>query len=231
VGERFRDPGIPDGETGRYRGSIDGDRVGGGTLRIEHLGEGGERIYRQHIEMTVREHMRYALEVDFLRAAGGLRARRYRLTTAHDDTPVSVEEGWFEGISALHWGGDLVPYPADITPLLGCAVALRGMDFARGERRSVPLWLANTVWWEIEVRVERRERISVPAGAFDAWRVRARPSFGQVAGALDRVIGMLLPPFVLHLETAEPHRFLRFEFPTGPFPWNPRGLIEAEELG
>ncbi|MDQ1446852.1 MAG: hypothetical protein QOI20_3316, partial [Acidimicrobiaceae bacterium] len=44
------------------------------------------------------------------------------------------------------------------------------------------------------------------------------------------VVQLLLPPFVLHFEEGPPHRFLRFSFPTGPFPWNPRGLIEATEL-
>jgi hypothetical protein len=71
----------------------------------------------------------------------------------------------------------------------------------------------------------------VPAGRFDSWRVRARPSFEQISGALDRVAAMVIPPFLLHFQAEASHRFLRFEFPTGPFPWNPRGVIEATELG
>lgn len=63
-----------------------------------------------------------------------------------------------------------------------------------------------------------------------AWRVDVAPRFDAVGTALNRVIAALLPPFRVHFEAAEPHRFLRFSFPTGPFPWNPRGLIEATEL-
>ena len=40
-------------------------------------------------------------------------------------------------------------------------------------------------------------------------------------------IHAILPPFRIHFDAEPPHRFLRFSFPTGPFPWNPRGLIEA----
>jgi hypothetical protein len=106
-------------------------------------------------------------------------------------------------------------------------VALRGIEFAKGERRSFAVWLANTLYWQVDLHVEKRERAGVPAGDFDAWRVRVRPSFREVAGALDRVVAAFLPPFVVHFEAAAPHRFLRFSFPTGPFPWNPRGRIEA----
>ena len=95
----------------------------------------------------------------------------------------------------------------------------------------MPIWLANTVFWEISLHVEKHETVTVPAGTFDAWRVRARPSFEQIGTALDRLVGALLPPFVLHFEAQPTHRFLRFEFPTGPFRWNPRGVIEATELG
>jgi hypothetical protein len=180
--------------------------------------------------MVARGELAYRLEFDALRRRGQLLADRYRLDTAHGDRPVAAEEGWFRDVSVLGWGGELERYPSDVVPLLGCAVMLRGLDFERGAERSFALWLANTVYWEVALKVERRERVTVPAGGFDAWRVRARPSFHMVAGALDRIIGMLLPPFVLHFAADAPHRFLRFEFPTGPFPWNPRGLIEATEL-
>jgi hypothetical protein len=129
----------------------------------------------------------------------------------------------------LQWGGTLEPYPRDVTPLLGCALALRGLDFERGARRSFSLWLANTVWWEVNLRVEKLEEMELPTGSARAWRVRARPHFGQIAGRLDRIVQLLLPPFTIHFEEQPPHRFLRFSFPTGPFPWNPRGLIEATE--
>lgn len=138
------------------------------------------------------------------------------------------EEGAFRDVRALGWGGTLGSYPRNVTPLLGAAVAL--LEWNRGERHSFALWLANTVWWEFDAHVERRETITLSAGTYDAWRVRARPSFGAIAGALDKLVGALLPHFTVHFAAEPPHRFLRFSFPTGPFPWNPRRRIEATAL-
>ena len=186
--------------------------------------------YVQRIDMQALEELSYALEMRFARRGGSIHAEHYDLRTHYRGEPVAVEEGWFRNVRALHWGAELVSYPRDIAPLLGCAVALRGLDFAKGTRRTFPLWLANTVFWEVELRVERREEIELPAGRYPAWRVRARPSFEQIGSALDRLVGALLPAFVLHFDAAAPHRLLRFEFPTGPFPWNPRAVIEAVAL-
>jgi hypothetical protein len=222
----FSDPGIPDGEETAYRGLVDGAEVGGGTNRISQTDTG----YRQELSMIVRGEATYAAAIEFRRSRGSIAVESYRLDTRYRDQPVAAEEGHFRGVKVLQWGGDLEAYPRDVAPLLGCAVALRGLSFERGARRSFSLWLANTVWWEVNTRVERVEEVSLPAGPTRAWRVRARPHFGQVAGRLDRIVQLLLPPFVLHFEEQPPHRFLRFSFPTGPFPWNPRGLIEASEL-
>ena len=222
----FSDPGIPDGEETAYRGLVGGEEVGAGTNRISHT-DGG---YRQTLSMTVRGDASYDAAIEFRRGSGRLAAESYRLDTRYRGEPVAVEEGRFRGVKVLQWGGDLESYPRDVAPLLGCAVALRGLSFERGERRSFSLWLANTVWWEIDVRVEKVEDVSLPAGPARAWRVRVRPHFGQIAGRLDRLVRLLLPPFVLHFEEEPPHRFLRFSFPTGPFRWNPRGLIEATAL-
>lgn len=221
----FRDPGIPDGERTRYRGSIDGREAGTGTLTVE----ASEDAYVQRLESTVEGTARGVLEMRLARRRGAILAERYRLETFDCDRPVSVEEGWFRDVRVLHFGGGVEPYARDVMPLLACAVGLRGLDFSRGAQRTFPIWLSNSVFWEISLRVERAEPVTVPAGTFEAWRVRARPSFEAVHRQLDRVVGVFLPPFVLHFEREAPHRFLRFAFPTGPFPWNPRGLIEATE--
>jgi hypothetical protein len=222
----FRDPGIPDGETAVYRGTLRGKPAGEGTLVVEARDD----AYVQRISMQLLDELAYELEMRFARRNGTILAEHYTLRSEHHGRPLAVEQGWFRDVKALHWGGELTAYPHDVAPLLGCAVALRGMELRRGERRTFPVWLGHTVFWDVELRVERREHVEVPAGRIEAWRVRARPSFEQLNGALDKLIGMILPPFVLHLEAAPSQRLLRFEFPTGPFRWNPTGLIEAVSL-
>jgi hypothetical protein len=222
----FGDPGIHAPERAVYRGSIGGEEQGRGTMTVEPHDDGLE----QRLDSEIADHARYAMWMRFSLRGGQLLSEDYRLETYSAERRIAVEEGSFRDVRTLQWGGALEPYPRSVVPLLGCAVALRGIDFERGERRTFAIWLANTVYWPVELHVERRERVSVPADDFEAWRVRARPSFREIAGALDRVVGALLPPFVLHFAADPPHRFLRFSFPTGPFPWNPRGLIEAVEL-
>jgi hypothetical protein len=144
--------------------------------------------------------------------------------------PVAAESARFRGVKVLQWGGEMESYPRDMAPLVGCALALRGLELCAGSRRGFSVWLAATIYWEVESKVEKRERLELPAGAVDAWRVRLRPSFEQVDKALDGLVDTLMPPVVAHLETAPPHRFLRLQFPTGPFRWNPPGVIEATAL-
>ena len=92
---------------------------------------------------------------------------------------------------------------------------LRGLEFERGAERSFAVWLANSVYWEVTVK--RRERISLTKGEFDAWRVRAWPNFHLIGAALDRVVGLLLPSFVLHFHAGPPYRFLRLRSRPVPF--------------
>ena len=224
--EPFRDPGIPDGEATSFRGLVGDEVAGTGDMVVE--ARDGE--YVQRLTSRIGEAISGELEMRFGRVNGTVVADHYRLQTFDGEQPVSVEEGWFRDRHVLQWGGEAQPYPRSVTPLLGCGVALRGLEFREGSRHRFALWLANSAFWDVEVQVERRQRIDVPAGPFDAWRVRARPRFDAVAGPLDALVGAVLPPFRLHFDAAPPHRFLRFSFPTGPFPWNPRGVIEATKI-
>jgi hypothetical protein len=222
----FRDPDIPDGERTTFRGTISDTDAGVGTLTIE----ASDDTYVARIDGTILEHYDMAVETRFRRANSTLRAESYRAESRDGEQLVSVEEGWFRDVRGLHWGGELLTYPSNVTPLLGCALALRGLDFAKGERHSFALWLANSVWWEIALHVDKREPIELPTGTIEAWRVTAAPQFEGIGTALNRIVQAILPPFRIHFAAEPPHRFVRFSFPTGPFPWNPRGLIEATEL-
>lgn len=130
----------------------------------------------------------------------------------------------------LRAGGRVGPYPRSVTPVAGCALALRGLELEPGARHLFALWLASGAWWQVEAHVEGRERIEVPAGAFEAWRVRLRPRFEAMGAAVEGVISAVMPPISVHLAPDPPHRLIRAAFPTGPFPGDPRGVVEATEL-
>jgi hypothetical protein len=222
----FSDPQIPDGERTVYRGTISDEEVGTGALHVE----ASDDAYLARLDAQILGDFNLDVEMRFSRGHGIVRSESYRAESRDGDRMVSVEEGWFRDVRGLHWGGELQAYPSNMTPLLGCALALRGLEFVKGERHHLALWLANSVWWEIALHVDRRERVAVPAGSFDAWRVTAHIQFEGIGSALNRIVQAILPPFRIHFDAKPPHRFLRFSFPTGPFPWNPRGLIEAAEV-
>lgn len=223
------DPGIPDGETTTYRGVVDGTEQGTGTHTVEH---DGDDAYRQRISIAVGDGgVGYAMESRFARVRGTLLAESYRMETTWRGERVALEEGRFRDVKVLQFGGEVKAYPRGMSPLLGCGVALRGLEWERGFERDLTLWLANTAFWDVHVVVEGREKVRVPAGSFDAWKVRVTPSVEEVSAQLDRMVQPLIPPFVLHFHAEPAHRLLRFEFPTGPFPWNPTGVVEATEVG
>ncbi|MGI8624470.1 MAG: M20/M25/M40 family metallo-hydrolase [Solirubrobacteraceae bacterium] len=95
------------------------------------------------------------------------------------------------------------------------------------ECHSFALWPANTVRWQIDAHVERRETVSCPTGpTTPGGSARGRAS----APSRARSTSSSAPCCRLPPSTARSHRStasLRFAFPTGPFPWNPRGRIEA----
>jgi Protein of unknown function (DUF3108) len=228
----FRDPDIPDGERTAYRGLVGGEEAGSGEVVVERSADAGRDLYRQSLVARVAGRAEVRSETTFRRRSGSIHAEEHETRTLDgDEPPVAVEQARFRGVKVLHWGAEVEPYPRDLTPLLGCALALRGLEFERGARRSFSVWLVSSIYWTVETKVEKQETIELPAGELSAWRVGVRPSFEQVDKALDSVMDAVMRPVVAHFEAEPPHRLLRLEFPTGPFKWNPPGLIEATELG
>jgi len=227
----FLDPDIPDGERVAYRGLVGGEEAGTGEIAVSRVSEGGRDLYRQSVVVRVAERAEFRVVTDFRRRSGQVFAE----TTSMEVFDGSAESLYsdrarFRGVKVLQWGGEVESYPRDLAPLLGCALALRGLEFESGARRGLSVWLAATVYWQVETKVEKEEKVSLPVGDVPAWRVRVRPSFEQVDKALDSLVDALMPPVVAHFEASAPHRFLRVQFPTGPFKWNPAGVIEATDL-
>ncbi|WP_459958719.1 hypothetical protein [Nocardia sp. IFM 10818] len=219
----FRDPGIDDGEKSVYRIGI-ADRSQ--RFLVGHtVGHDGDR-YVSVLTAGVGESFEITVEQRFLRAGGHLRAESYRARTRSGDVVVSREEAYFLGTRHLQFGGAIEPFPANVMPLIGGLTLLRGLEFRKGAKAEFDVWLAFSVHWPLRTRVEKLTAVAVPPGRIDCWQVRVRPSFAHVNTVLDTVIAGFLPPFVAHFAAQAPHRLVRFGFPTGPMPWNPRGVLE-----
>jgi hypothetical protein len=227
----FTDPDIPHGERTVYRGVVGDAEAGTGEVIVERAGEDGRDVYRQVIVARVLGAVDVRAETTFRRRSGTIHAESHRMETRDTDgAPFAAEEARFRDVKVPAWGGEVEPFPRDVAPLIAGGLALRGLEFEAGAQRSFSVWLVNAIHWQVDSKVEKRERVDVPAGDLDAWRVRLRPSFEQVDRALDKIIDAVMPPVVAHFAADAPHRLLRLQFPTGPFKWNPIGLIEATEL-
>jgi Protein of unknown function (DUF3108) len=223
----FNDPQIPGAERTAYRGLVGGEEAGSGSIEVAVEPD----AYRQSVRVLVAGRAEFRSLTVFRRRAGTMHAETHEMHTLDGDgPPVATEEVRFRGPKVVHWGGELESFPRDVTSLLGAALALRGLELEKGARRSFSVWLVSGVYWQVDSRIEKKEQVSLPAGDLEAWRVRLRPSLEQVDKALDTLVDSLMPPVIAHLEAEPPHRFVRLEFPTGPFRWNPAGVIEATEL-
>lgn len=223
----FNDPGIPDGERVAYRGFVGDDEAGSGEITVAAEPD----FYRQSVNARIAGRAELHATTVFRRRSGTIHAETHEMQTLDGDAPpVTVEQARFRGPKVVHWGAELESFPRDLTPLLGGALALRGLELENGARRSFSAWVVSGIYWQVDTKVEKREKIELPAGELEAWRVRLRPSFEQVDKALDSLMDGLVPPIVAHLEAEPPHRLLRLRFPSGPFKWNPPAVIEATEL-
>ncbi|MFC9894866.1 hypothetical protein ACFVMC_14360 [Nocardia sp. NPDC127579] len=220
----FRDPGIPDGEKCVYTVSVADEPPG---LDIVSVIGHDDADYLSIVQAGSGDGA-FAITVEqrFQRAGEHLRAASYRAETRSGGTVVSREQALFLGTTHLQIGDGIAPFPAELMPLAGGLTLLRGLELTEGAETDIALWLAFSVHIPLTARVEKRTVVEVPAGQIDCWQIRLRPRLSGLSVMIEKVLGSFLPAGVAHIEADRPHRLVRFGFPTGPRPWDPRGLME-----
>lgn len=220
------DPNLDAEERTTFRGFIDGEEVGTGTLT---LAAPDGRTFTQEITGEAFGRLSGTATVTFRRRGEELHADTQSLLLEHKGKPVFTEEASFRDVQVPQLGGDIGAYPRTMVPAAGLAVALRTLPWADKAKFAPPVWLTAIVHWPLDVRVEKKEKLSTPAGKFEAWKVRIRPSLVDIAASLDELSANLVPPVTAHIDVKS-GRLLRVDFPTGPGRNDPRGYIEATEL-
>jgi hypothetical protein len=221
------DPELDGPETTTFRGLVDGEEVGTGTLTLRPE---GDRELLQEISGEAFGRLSGNVETRFRRRSGVLLAQAQATQVRDRDRDVFHESAAFRDVQVPQLGGDIAAYPREMVPAPALALALRVLPLAEKARFVPPVWLTAIVHWPIDVRVEKREKVTVPAGKLDAWRIRLRPSLVDVAQALDELSATVVPPVVAHV-SVDGQRLVRLAFPTGPARTDPPGLIEATDLG
>lgn len=221
------DPELDAPETTTFRGVVDGDEVGTGTLTLRAE---GDRELIQEIAGQAFGRLTGTLETRFRRRSGVLLAQSQAIELRDKDREVFTESAAFRDVQVPQMGGDIAAYPREMVPAPAIALALRVLPLAEKARFVPAAWLTAVVHWPIDIRVEKREKVSVPAGKIDAWRIRLRPSLVAVAQALDELSATVVPPVIAHV-SVDGQRLVRLAFPTGPSRTDPGGLLEATDLG
>lgn len=221
------DPELEGPETTTYRGLVDGEEVGTGTLTLRPE---GDRELIQEIVGEAFGRLSGNVETRFRRRSGVLLAQSQATEVRDKDRDVFHESAAFRDVQVPQMGGDIAAYPREMVPAPALALALRTLPLAEKARFVPPVWLTAVVHWPIDVRVEKREKVTVPAGKIDAWKVRLRPSLVDVAQALDELSATVVPPVIAHV-SVDGQRLVRLAFPTGPARTDPPGLLEATDLG
>jgi hypothetical protein len=221
------DPELEAPETTTYRGLVDGEEVGTGTLTLRTE---GDRELIQEITGEAFGRLSGNVETRFRRRSGVLLAQSPAIEVRDKDRDVFHESAAFRDVQVPQLGGDIAAYPREMVPAPALALALRVLPLAEKAKFVPPVWLTAIVHWPIDVRVEKREKVTVPAGKFDAWRIRLRPSLVDVAQALDELSATVVPPVIAHV-SVDGQRLVRLAFPTGPARTDPPGLLEATEIG
>jgi hypothetical protein len=220
------DPGLDGPETTTFRATVGGEEVGGGTLTLR---SDGARELVQEIAGEAFGRLTATVQTRFRRRGGELLAAAQTTLVRDGEREVFRDAAAFRDVKVPQLGGELAPYPRELVPAPALALALRTLPLADKARFVPRAWLTAVVHWPLDVRVEKRERVTVPAGAFDCWRVRLRPSLLDVAQALDELSANVVPPVVAHV-ARDGQRLVRLAFPTGPGRPDPPGLLEATEL-
>ncbi|MBF6620460.1 MAG: hypothetical protein ITG02_09555 [Patulibacter sp.] len=222
------DPELTAPETTTFRALVDGDEVGEGTLTFRN---DGDRDLVQEIAGEAFGRLTGKAETRFRRRGGSLLAAAQAIEIRDRDREVARDSSSFRDVHVPQLGGDIAPYPRTLVPAPALALALRALPLAEKARFVPQVWLTAIVHWPVDIRVEKREKVTVPAGTFDAWRVRLRPSLVDVAQALDELSATVVPPVIAHVAVQPAGRLLRLAFPTGPGRTDPPGLLKATDLG
>lgn len=223
--EPLTDPGIEQERTA-FRGVLDGEEVGQGELILRAL---DERTFLQEIRGEAFGRLDGEATVSFRRRGETLLAESQSIVLRHKGKVTFSEEASFRDVQVPQLGGEVGPYPRTMVPAAGLGLALRVLPWAPKARFAPPVWLTAIVHWPLDLRTEGKEKLKTPAGSFETWKIRARPSLVDVAQSFDELSSNLIPPVHVYVDTKS-GRLVRVDFPSGPGRADPRGFIEATEI-
>jgi len=161
---------------------------------------GGE--WRQRVVFT-RDRPPRCLSWDgiFTSAAGAVLVTNHTLWAA-DEFPLLSE-----------------PFPPTTYPMEGMGYALTHLDLGTQEKTSIHTMFGGTLA-QVDLWIDGRERVGVPAGEFECHRVRMRANahslFPNLPAFLHPVLSFFIPTYTAWLTVSEPQTLVKFTGQMGP---------------
>jgi hypothetical protein len=127
------------------------------------------------------------------------------------------------------------PFPPDLNHFFSLPMTLRGLDFEGGQTNDLQIWFSSHFTpWKMNVIVEGRERVKVPAGEFTCYKVRVEPNLRAIFRRwywVARMIRPWIPNFYYWFDVKKPYPMVRFEGRFGPVGFSPVQVHELVSIG
>ncbi len=127
------------------------------------------------------------------------------------------------------------PFPPDLNHFFSLPMAIRGLDFENKESNDLQIWFSSHFTpWKMNIIVEDREKITVPAGEFECYRVRLEPDLKAIFHQwywVARMINRWIPNFYYWFDVNEPYPMVKFVGRFGPVGFSPQQVHELVSIG
>ena len=234
--EPFRVPAVPNGETHKFkvtRQSASGKEPGifirpselvtSYSLKTTWKTDGNSRLML--VERRDKKAAGHGRTWTFtFRAANTLKFERYEMVETRPDGEVlGREEGqpWFPKMDTLY----------NIVHPLAVSEAIRGFPFKEKRQWDYMSWMPQTEELNhVFVKVETMEKVDVPAGSFNSWRVTLDLDMDDLLGrwrGMEFLIKPLIPKFTMWFADMPQSPMVQFR---GKFGTGKNTIIEEHKL-
>ncbi len=127
------------------------------------------------------------------------------------------------------------PFPLDLNHFSSLPMAVRGLDFEKGETNDLKIWFSSHFTpWKMNIVVEGKEKVRVPAGEFECYKVRLEGDLRAIFRKwywVARMINPWIPKFYYWFDVNPPYPMVKFNGRFGPVGFSPVQVHELVSIG
>jgi len=125
--------------------------------------------------------------------------------------------------------------PPDLNHFFSIPMTVRGMKFEPDAMNGLQIWFSSHLTpWKMNVIVEGKESVTVPAGTFECWKVRVEPDLKAIFKNwywIARMVKPWIPDFYYWFAAEAPYPLVKYQGVFGPVGVSPPQVQELIEKG